>query len=325
MTLGDFASRVYDLCMTESSIIVLGSINTDLVIRAVRLPALGETVVGGEYFEAPGGKGANQAVAAARAKDDSVVFVAAVGEDGFGTQAIRQLAKDNIRTDYIKTVSGRPSGVALIMVDASGENCISVASGANSELTPDDVNAVPEELFTEAKVFLTNCESPLDAVARGLERAKRAGLMTILNPAPAPVDLEIAPLLAHVDIVTPNVHEAATLTGIEIVNDHTAIAAGRWLKQLGCQASIITRGADGCVVVGDKTMCLSARPVKVVDTTAAGDAFNGALAAALARDNALDMAARWANIAAAISVTRPGAQPSLPRLSEIKTEWEKAK
>jgi len=304
--------------MPGSSIIVLGSINTDLVIRGPRLPAPGETVLGGEFYQAHGGKGANQAVAAARASAKPVTFIGAVGDDGFGRQALAHFAGENLDLRYLKTVPGSPTGVALILVDRQGENSISVASGANTELTPDDVDAVPDDVFSDAKVFLTCLESPMETVARGLSRAKEAGLLTILNPAPADEAICRGGVLPLVDVITPNEGETAVLTGIEIAGQAGALAA-RKLQALGCRRCVITLGAGGCLIVDRQETRLEGCAVEAVDTTAAGDAFNGALAVALSEGRTLLEAARWANRAAAIAVTRPGAQPSLAGRAEIES------
>ncbi len=298
-------------------IIVLGSINTDLVIRGPRLPGPGETVLGGEFYRAHGGKGANQAVAAARASGEPVTFIAAVGDDPFGRDALDHFAGENLDTRYLKTVPGQPSGVALILVDRQGENLISVASGANESLSPADVDAVPEEVFHKADVLLACLESPLETTARGLERARDAGLRTILNPAPANEAIVPRGLLALTDVLTPNEGEAATLAGIE--SENSAGAAAARLRELGCRNCVITLGVRGCLVVdeqGNETG-IGGHPVDAVDATAAGDAFNGALAVALSEGRPLVEAARFANRAAAIAVTRAGAQPSLPTRAEI--------
>jgi ribokinase len=303
---------------TRSAIVVLGSINTDLVIRGPRLPAPGETVLGGEFFRAAGGKGANQAVAAARLAKGPVTFVGAVGDDDFGRVSLENLRRENLDCRHIKTVPGKPSGIALILVDALGENLIGVASGANGDLSPNDVEALPVELFDGARVFLTCLESPLHTVVRALQRAKSAGCRTILNPAPAHAGLVGSGCLDQVDVLTPNESEASSLTGFRVTDLDSAAAAAIRLCELGCGAAIVTRGAAGCVVVeGSVATCVEARKVTAVDTTAAGDAFNGAVAVALAEGCSLTDAARWATEVAAISVTRPGAQPSLPTRGEL--------
>ncbi|MBI3866654.1 MAG: ribokinase [Planctomycetia bacterium] len=305
-----------------SSIIVLGSTNTDLVVRGSRLPAPGETVIGGEFYQAAGGKGANQAVAAARAALTPVTFVGAVGDDSHGREALERFRTEDLVCDYLKVVPDAASGVALILVDEAGQNLISVASGANARLTPDDVAAIPNSVFTSAKVFLACLETPLDTVAAGLRRARQAGLVTILNPAPASREIIAAGLLPLVDILTPNAGEAALLAGTaseaeDLDQEANALQAARALQALGCRQVIVTLGARGCLVVDASEQHVAGRPVRAIDATAAGDAFNGALAAALSEGRSLLEAAKWANIAAALSVTRRGAQPSLPTRAEI--------
>ncbi len=339
--------------MPEKGIVVLGSSNTDLVIRGPRLPKPGETVLGGAFYRAAGGKGANQAVAAARASDREVTFIAAVGDDDFGRDAIEAFRHDGIDTRYVRVVPGEASGVALILVDEAGENMISVASGANSALRPEDIDAVPDEVFERSAVFLASLESPWPAVRRGLQRARSAGLTTILNPAPAPATPELidAEAMTWIDILTPNEGEAASLVDVphDAEDDRqrhakgceekagtarpasgkgagrseaepAAVRLGRTLCQRGCRACIVTLGPRGSLLVANEGASwqeVPARRVDAVDATGAGDAFNGALAAALAAGFPLDEAAQWANTAAAISVTRHGAQPSLPHRDEI--------
>lgn len=312
--------------LPNSRIIVVGSVNTDLVIRGPRLPGPGETVIGGEFYQAAGGKGANQAVAAARAALAPVTFVGAVGDDGLGQAALQRFRSENLICDFLKTVPGEPSGVALILVDETGQNLISVAAGANAHLTVQDLEAIPDEIFAAAKVFLTCLETPLPTVAAGLRRAKQAGLLTVLNPAPACREILDAGLLQMVDVLTPNEGEAALLASIAIANtdetgdsgdEATAIGAARVLQAQGCRQVIVTRGSAGCLVVANEVTHIPARNVRAIDATAAGDAFNGALAAALSEGRALCEAAEWATAAAAISVTRRGAQPSLPSRDEI--------
>ena len=304
----------------KSRVLVVGSINTDLVIRGPRLPAPGETVLGGEFYQAAGGKGANQAVAAARAALDPVTFVGAVGDDAFGREARARLARENLVCDFLKTVSGTASGIALILVDTAGQNLISVASGANARLDPADIDAVPAEVFCGAKVFLTCLETPLPTVVRGLRRAREAGLVTILNPAPAHPEIMSSDVLSQVDILTPNENEASLLAGGSV--DHLASASGaeqaaRRLQELGCRSIIVTLGAQGCLIAERDVVHVRGCPVQAVDATAAGDCFNGVLAVALSEGRELRDAAQWANAAAAISVTRRGAQQSLPTRAEI--------
>lgn len=300
------------------SIIVLGSINTDLVIRSPSLPRPGETILGGEFYRAAGGKGANQAVAAARTSRDPVTFLAAVGDDSFGHESLAGLQRENLDTRFLKLVPGQASGVALILVDAGGQNLISVASGANLLLRPDDVHAVPIEVWQNAHVFVACLESPLETVMAGLRRAKQHGLTTIINPAPADREILFAVGLRLIDLFTPNETEAAILTGREVRTAEEAEAAARQLQSAGCSRVIITRGEQGCCVLdGDVVTHLPAQRVEAIDAVAAGDVFNGALATALAEGRPLIEAARFANAAASISVTRCGAQPSIPTRDEI--------
>lgn len=304
--------------MLPPRVIVLGSINMDLVIQGPRIPSEGETILGGRFFQSLGGKGANQAVAAARAARDPVAFIAAAGDDAYGRAALAAFARENLACEFIRTISGEPTGVALIMVGSRGENAIAVASGANARLSPADVDAAPQSLFEGAEVFLASLESPLETVECGLQRAKRAGLLTVLNPAPACPEVIDRGLWRWVDVLTPNETEAAQLIGVSsegIARDATT--AGRRLQAIGCRAAIVTLGSAGCQIVDQDSTRLPALPVTAIDTTAAGDAFNGALAVALAEGLGLVDAARFATRAAAIAVTRAGAQSSLPTRAEI--------
>lgn len=299
------------------SLIVVGSINTDLVVRGPRLPCPGETVLGGDFYRAAGGKGANQAVAAARVNRHRVSLVAALGDDDFGREALAGLRAEQLDCRHVKTVAGQASGVALILVDRHGQNCISVASGANDQLTADDVHALPDALFQSSRVLLASLEVPLETVGAALERAKRAGLTTVLNPAPASPAVLDCGLLRLVDVLTPNEHEAALLAGSEVIDRQTGSKAGRALRTAGCGAVIVTLGEQGCVVVGEETAPLDAIDVEAVDATAAGDAFSGVLAAALSEGLPLVEAARRAGVAAGLTVTRRGAQSSLPTAEEV--------
>lgn len=303
--------------MPGSRVIVVGSVNTDLVIRAGRLPRPGETVLGGEFYEAAGGKGANQAVAAARVALQPVVFVAAVGDDAYGRHSLESLARENLDARRIKTVAGSASGVALIMVGPDGENAIAVAPGANHALTPDDVDSLSGDIVASAAVWLTSLEIPLETALRGLQRAREAGLTTILNPAPAGELRDRLELLRYVDVLTPNESEAALLTGVDCSDRRGVREAADRLRRAGCGQCIVTLGAAGCLVVGDEVSEIAGHQVNAVDATAAGDAFNGVLAVGLAEGRTLVEAARRANRAAALAVTRRGAQPSLPRRNEL--------
>ncbi|HUY88441.1 MAG TPA: ribokinase [Pirellulales bacterium] len=304
--------------MAAARVVVLGSVNVDLVIRGPRLPRPGETVLGGEFYQAAGGKGANQAVAAARAAREPVTFLACIGDDDYGRRMLGNFRRENLVVDHLKTTREKPTGVALILVDEHGENLISVASGANLLLSAADVDALPERVFQGPGVFLACLESPLDTVWRGLERAKQGGLTTVLNPAPADRAILEMSIARFVDVLTPNRGEAALLAGNTGASEFNATAVARSLQSLGFANCVITLGAQGCLAVeGDETAFVPGHVVKAVDATGAGDAFNGALAVALAERRSLVEAARWANRAAAIAVTRLGAQPSLPSREEI--------
>ena len=297
-----------------SKIVVVGSSNTDMVIKAARLPAPGETVLGGDFFMNPGGKGANQAVAAARLGGE-VCFVAKVGADIFGQQAVEGFRNEGIDTTFVAVDAERPSGVATISVDAQGENCIAVASGANDALSPADVDNARERIES-AEVLLMQLETPLPTVQHAAVLAKQSGKRVILNPAPAqPLADE---LLALLDVITPNETEAEILTGIKVESIDDAERAARALQQKGLASVIITLGARGAFVLdGSFTGLVAAPKVDPVDTTAAGDTFNGALAVALAEGQTIEAAVAFANKAAAISVTRLGAQASTPTLQEL--------
>jgi len=295
-------------------ILVVGSSNTDMIIRLERIPRPGETVLGGEFLTAAGGKGANQAVAAARA-GAAVTFVARVGRDDLGDRALAGLRRDRIGVNRVVRDPAAPSGVALIFVGRDGANSIAVAAGANGRLTAGDVERA-ESAFASASVLLLQLEIPLVAVEAAVALAARAGVRVILNPAPA----QRLPrkLLRQVDILTPNETEAEGLTGIRVHDDASAGRAVKALRQQGVGVVILTLGARGaCVATGDTSTIVRGFKVKPVDTVAAGDVFNGALAVALAEGQLLPDAVRFAYAAAAISVTRPGAQPSAPTRAEI--------
>lgn len=301
-------------------VVVLGSINVDLVIRSKKLPRPGETVLGGEFYQACGGKGANQAVAAARTSDAPVAFIAALGSDELGRGTLKSLRQENLDLRHVRMLDGLATGVALIAVDEGGQNQISVASGANAALTPADVAAVDEATFANAKVFLTCLESPIETVVAGLKRAKQHGLLTILNPAPASLAIKDREIMQFVDLLTPNESEAELLTGWDAANDlEDAIIACDQLRQLGARSVVLTRGASGCMLRDEtrEASLFAAAEVDAVDATAAGDCFNGALASSLAMGQTLRDAVRFAVAAAGISVTRKGAIPSLPGRAEV--------
>lgn len=300
----------------QSEILIIGSSNTDMVIKAEKLPLPGETVLGGEFFMSQGGKGANQAVAAARL-GGQVTFVAKLGDDMFGQQALQQYKREGINTDFVVIDPEYPSGVALISVDAKGENCISVAPGANGQLMPTEVGKALASLKTEALVLL-QLEIPLATVQHAVLESFKKGHNVILNPAPAQVlPVEI---FSKLYLITPNETEAELLTGVKVTDSETARTAAQELKKLGVANVIITLGAKGAYLLTDSTSEVILAPkVEAVDTTAAGDCFNGALVVALAEGKALPDAVAFACQAAALSVTRVGAQTSIPFLEELNT------
>ena len=301
-------------------LLVIGSSNTDMTVRLPALPRPGETVLGGSFFTGAGGKGANQAVAAARA-GASVVFVSAVGNDSFGRKAVLDYQIDGLDVSFVRTLPDTPSGVALIFVGEEGENMIGVASGANAALGPGDIDALPDKLFffyKEAWLLVAGLEIPLETVERALKRAAGAGMRVILNPAPAVERLVESGLLDYVDVITPNQGELATLTGRPTDARDEIIAAAQRLRAMGPKAVVVTLGANGCLVCdASRIDFIPAIAVRAVDTVGAGDAFTAALAVALNEGHRLDEAATWATAAAALAVMKPGAQSSFPRREEI--------
>jgi ribokinase len=296
------------------SIVVVGSTNTDMVIKTNRFPQPGETLLGGEFFLNPGGKGANQAVAAARL-GGQVTFVAKVGMDLFGQQAREQFQNEGIATDYVSTDPTQPSGVALITVDGQGENTIVVASGANGTLSTQDLAQAQPAIY-EAEVLLLQLESPMATVSAAARMGAGAGARVILNPAPAaPLPDDLFPTLF---LITPNRSETEALTGVKIQSLGDAEAAARQLQKKGVANVVITMGSEGAYLLeGETGTHVPAHPVTPLDSTAAGDVFNGALAVGLAEGLELEQAVRFAGQAAAISVTRLGAQASAPYRHEV--------
>ncbi|MEN6493076.1 MAG: ribokinase [Thermoguttaceae bacterium] len=295
--------------MNVPRIVVVGSVNTDMVVKSARIPAPGETVTGGQFVMAAGGKGANQAVAAARLGAE-VTLVAKVGQDMFGDQAIDNYQREGIRTDCILRDPQHATGVALILVDDRGENLISVASGANHALTLEEV-AKAADRIRAADALMLQLEIPMEAVCQAAQLAAEAGVPVILDPAPA------APLpdglLRNVTYLTPNESEAEGLTGIRVTDEASAERAARQLLAAGARNVIVTLGAKGALLVtSERSLLVPSQPIQAVDTTAAGDAFNGGLAWALGRDLKLDEAIHWACLTGGLSATQLGAQPSLP-------------
>jgi ribokinase len=293
-------------------LIVIGSLNTDLLVRVRALPGPGETVTGGVFEMSGGGKGANQAVAAARA-GASVAMVGAVGADQFGARLLEELIEEGVDVVGVARLPDVATGLAAIVVDEEGENQIAVASGANHALGPDDVaRAFAEVDLSAARCVLLSLEVDDEVLVEGAARAAGAGLALVVNPAPArPLPPE---LVAQRPTVTPNAGEAAALTG----RDDPADAAAA-LVESGAAAALVTAGPEGVFAAGEGVRVERFRPpvVSVLDTTGAGDTFSGVFAAGLARGWDLDRAARWATAAAALSVTKPGARGGMPAASEI--------
>lgn len=303
--------------MQKPKIVVVGSSNTDMIVKSERIPAPGETVVGGTFATAAGGKGANQAVAAARAGGD-VLFVACVGDDSLGAEAVAGYAREGIDVSKIRRDPANATGVALILVDSVGENLISVASGANFTLSPSDVDAAADAIRS-AQMVVVQLETPFETIERAAQIAQEAGVPVLLDPAPAPSSPLPESLMKRVSIVKPNETEAERLTGIAVKDEETARAAAEKALELGVETAIVTLGAAGSFVAtksGERRL-IPARKVDAVDATAAGDSYSGALAVALAEGKSLFDAVEFASKAAALSVQKLGAQPSLPSRAEI--------
>lgn len=294
-------------------ILVIGSSNTDLIAKAKSLPKPGETVLGGAFCTAQGGKGANQAVAAARLGAD-VTFMCKLGHDDFGEAARDGFVKEGIDTRYVLTSDTLPSGVALISIDEHAENCIIVASGSNAELSCADVDRIVD--FGAYDVVLVQLETPMATVEHIGQLAAEKGVKFILNPAPAaPLS---ADLLKTVTVLTPNETEAGSISGVEVVDDETAIKAAAAIVAMGVDKVIMTLGSRGSLVYDGKSAnFVPAFKVNAVDTTAAGDVFNAGLAVGLSEGKSLIDSVKLATASSAISVTRLGAQPSAPRRSEV--------
>lgn len=293
---------------------VVGSINIDHVIRLAQFPRPGETLTGSDYQIVPGGKGANQAVAAARAGAQTR-FIACVGDDALAKTLVEGFVADGINTEAIASMSGVNTGVALIQVNDEGENTISLAAGANARLTPEQLQRHIDGLACEQ--LLLQLEIPLNTNIAAATRAKAQGARVVLNPAPAQALPDA--LLSLVDMITPNETEAERLTGIRVNDDAGAAQAAAALHAKGINTVIITLGARGVWLSeqGQPGQLLSGFKVSAIDTTAAGDTFNGALLAALQQAQPLITAIRFAQAAAALSVTRSGAQTSIPYLADI--------
>ena len=300
--------------VAASRVLVVGSANVDFAVAAPRLPRVGETVTGGTLLVNRGGKGANQAVAARRLGAE-VRLIACVGDDASGREIRAALESERIGVAGVSVTGEAATGTALIVIDPAGHNQITVAPGANRHLVPDYVRARGED-FAWARVVVCQLETPLETTAFALEEARRHRAITVLNPAPAREG--IPDIWRLVDYLTPNEGEAERLTGVAVHDRGSASAAGQALRRLGVGTAILTLGAEGALACTDGgEFRIAAHRVSVVDTTAAGDAFTGALSAALGAGRAIESALRFANAAAALTCTRRGAQPSLPTGAEV--------
>lgn len=299
----------------RTDVIVVGSISVDLTTFSERVPERGETLIGSEFSLVLGGKGGNQAIAAGRAGAPSHM-VGCVGDDLFRDIVRTGLADAGVETTFIREVAGIGTGIAHIRVDAAGENDIVFVPRANGELSEADIDRAFDEVGARCAVMLTQLETPLVLTQYAVARAQREGVMVVLDPAPAH-DLDEG-LWAHVDFVTPNETEARLLTGIAVTSPEQAVAAGRWFTDRGTGCALITLAGDGAVAVtADDAVFFDPIRVDVVDTTAAGDAFAGSFAAALAGGLTRDDAVRRAMAAGALAVTKAGASPSIPGQEEV--------
>jgi|APTNR8051073442_1049403.scaffolds.fasta_scaffold00093_17 ribokinase len=300
--------------MSAKKIIVIGSCNTDMVIKSDRLPIPGETVIGGTFLMNAGGKGANQAVAAAR-QGGKVTFISKTGNDVFGKQSVELYNSEGINTDFIFSDPKNPSGVALIMVDSHGENCIAVASGANGNLTPTDIEKAKAEIET-ADFVLMQLEIPIETVEYAAALAYKKGIPVILNPAPARTLSD--KLLKCLYLVTPNETEAEILSGIKVFDWDSAKQAADVISAKGVDNVVITMGSMGAYIKEkDQYHIVEATKVKAVDTTAAGDCFSGTLCVGLSEGKSILESVKAASKVSAITVTRMGAQSSIPYRNEM--------
>ncbi|MFE8046175.1 ribokinase [Brenneria goodwinii] len=300
--------------MKMGKLVVLGSINADHILNLEQFPLPGETVIGKQYRVAFGGKGANQAVAAGRS-GANIAFIACVGDDDIGARIRQQLSEDCIDVSAVEAVPGQTTGVALIFVNGEAENMIAINAGANAAVTPDYLRR-HQQLIIDASALLVQLESPLETVAAAAKVAHEHHTAVILNPAPA---CELPDeLLSLVDIITPNETEAQRLTGIAVRTEEDAARASRVLHDKGIATVLITLGSRGVWLSEEGNgQRIPGYPVQAVDTIAAGDTFNGALVTALLENQPMSAAVKFAHAAAAIAVTRPGAQPSVPWREEI--------
>lgn len=300
--------------MKSGKILVIGSSNTDMTVKSPTLPKPGETIIGGDFLMGPGGKGANQAVAAKRL-GGNVSFFCKVGRDIFGDNAIATYKKEGLDTSEILR-SDKPSGVALILVDGEGENCISVASGANGDITSAAIES-KAELIRDAGILLLQLEMPTESVLTAARIAHEAGVYVILNPAPACI--LPSEIFHYVDLITPNQTESEFFTGVHVCDEESAAKAAKAFRDMGVGDIVITmgsRGSMGFTAAGDRFFT-PARKVKAVDATAAGDTFCGALAVAISEGKTLHEASEFATSASALTVQKRGAQESLPYRNQL--------
>ncbi|HIF9312331.1 TPA: ribokinase [Photobacterium damselae] len=300
--------------MNQKKIVVLGSSSQDHTVQSSHLPQMGETVMGHRHIMASGGKGANQAVAAARL-GAPVTFIACMGNDGFAHDTLPKFSEDGINTDHIHICDNENTGIALILVDDEGRNCISISPNANGRLNAEVVDS-HAEVIRNTDYLLLQLETPQDGIDRAVELAKQANATVILNPAPArPLSDQ---LLSQLDLITPNETEAEILTGIKVVDEKTAEQAAQAFIAKGVKEVIITMGKQGAYLYRQSQgKLIPGHRVNATDTTAAGDTFNGALLVALSQGADLEEAILFAHKASAISVTRMGAQTSIPYLKEL--------
>lgn len=303
---------------TNKKIIVVGSCNTDMVIRVDHLPEPGETIIGHDFITNQGGKGANQAVAVKRLGGETA-FIARLGNDDFGAKSLRLLTEEGIDTSFVRLTDGVSTGVALIPVDDKGENSIIVSSGANALLSPLDIEEA-EPLFEKASILLMQLETPVPTLISAARLAKQFGAKVVLNPAPYPKEPLPIELFELVDIITPNETEAAGMSGVKVLDEESALKAICEIQKQGVGNVIITAGASGAYTSTEGQLVrIPSEKVEVVDTTAAGDTFCGALCVALSKGTDMVQAIRFANKAASLSVTRLGAWMSIPYEKEIRS------
>ncbi len=302
-----------------SKVLVIGSYNVGLTVMGDKIPKTGETVLGNHFDMGPGGKGSNQAIAVSRLGGD-VIFLAKIGGDIFGDEALKLFKREGINTDYIKVDPSTHTGAGIIFVDKDGHNAIGVAPGANYRLSIDELEAA-SDLFNTCGFLLVQLEIPLPVVYHAIKKAKQAGATVVLNPAPAQkIDLQY---LSMVDILTPNETETEILTGRPVTDLQSATDAARQLISQGVKTVILTLGEQGCILVSDeKQKHFSTPQVKAIDTTGAGDAFNGALVYALAAGKNMEEAIDFACKAGAFSVTSIGVVPGLPTMKNLKETFE---